>query len=1025
MSTRRDWSSISALFIQRPIATSLLTLAIALAGMLGFVLLPVAPLPQVDYPTIVVAANLPGASPENMASAVATPLERALGRIAGVTEMTSNSGTGYTRITLQFDLSRGIDGAARDVQAAINAARALLPTGMPGNPTYRKVNPADAPVLILALTSPLHSRGQMFDAASTLLAQTISQVKGVGQVDVGGSSLPAVRVTVNPQALNTLGLGVEDVRTAIASANANRPQGIVENASQRWQLGASDQALDAAALAPTVVRWQNGAAVRLRDVAEVRDSVQDVRNAGFVNGEPAVVLLIRRQPAANVIEMVDLVRAQLPALEAALPPGMQLRVVTDATRTIRASVTEVERSLVISVGLVVMVVLLFLRSGAATLVPAVAVPVSLLGALAVMKLCGLSINNLSLMALTVATGFVVDDAVVVLENIARHIERGMKPFEAALQGAREVGFTVVSMSVSLVAVFIPILFMGGIVGRLFQEFALTLSVAIAVSLVVSLTTTPMMAARLLKARPVDAPLLPEPGSAGDVWWRRGYARSLGWTLRHPLFTGLLLVATIALNVWLYVIVPKGFLPQQDNGRLVGGLSADETVSFEVLQAKLKTLMGLVQADPAVANVVGFTSTGQRSSANVFVDLKPLAQRDAGAEEIITRLRRKLAHVPGASLYLQAAQDIRVGGRSANAQYQYTLQATELATLREWEPRIRKALSRLPELADVNTDVQNGSPQVSIDVDREAAARLGVNVKQLDNTLNDLYGQRQVSTIFKPLNQYKVVLEAGPDFTQGPASLSQVYLSTATGGQVPLSAFARWRATLAPSSVNHQSQFAASTISFNLPEGMALSAAQLAVNQAIERLNMPSGIYGSFQGTAKAFQAATSNQPLLVLAAIVAVYIVLGMLYESLVHPITILSTLPSAGVGALLALMAMDTDFSLIAFIGVILLVGIVKKNAIMMIDFALDAQRTLGLDAREAIHRAAVLRLRPILMTTLAAMLGALPLVISRGEGAELRQPLGIAIVGGLLLSQVLTLYTTPVVFLGLERLRARVMGR
>jgi multidrug efflux pump len=550
-------------------------------------------------------------------------------------------------------------------------------------------------------------------------------------------------------------------------------------------------------------------------------------------------------------------------------------------------------------------------------------------------------------------------------------------------------------------------------------------VAIAVSLVVSLTTTPMMAARLLKARPVDAPLLPEPGSAGDVWWRRGYARSLGWTLRHPLFTGLLLVATIALNVWLYVIVPKGFLPQQDNGRLVGGLSADETVSFEVLQAKLKTLMGLVQADPAVANVVGFTSTGQRSSANVFVDLKPLAQRDAGAEEIITRLRRKLAHVPGASLYLQAAQDIRVGGRSANAQYQYTLQATELATLREWEPRIRKALSKLPELADVNTDVQNGSPQVSIDVDREAAARLGVNVKQLDNTLNDLYGQRQVSTIFKPLNQYKVVLEAGPDFTQGPASLSQVYLSTATGGQVPLSAFARWRATLAPSSVNHQSQFAASTISFNLPEGMALSAAQLAVNQAIERLNMPSGIYGSFQGTAKAFQAATSNQPLLVLAAIVAVYIVLGMLYESLVHPITILSTLPSAGVGALLALMAMDTDFSLIAFIGVILLVGIVKKNAIMMIDFALDAQRTLGLDAREAIHRAAVLRLRPILMTTLAAMLGALPLVISRGEGAELRQPLGIAIVGGLLLSQVLTLYTTPVVFLGLERLRARVMGR
>jgi multidrug efflux pump len=1017
-------SSLSALFIHRPIATTLLTLAIALAGVLGFALLPVAPLPQVDYPTIQVSANLPGANPETMASSVATPLERALGRIAGVTEMTSYSGTGYTRITLQFDLDRSIDGAARSVQAAINASRALLPTGMPGNPTYRKVNPADSPVMILALTSPTHSRGQMYDAASTFLAQTISQVKGVGQVDVGGSSLPAVRVTVNPQALNTLGLGVEDVRTAITAANANRPQGIVENERQRWQLGATDQTLTAAELAPTIVRWQNGSAVRLSDVATVRDSVQDVRNAGFVNGEPAVVVLIRRQPAANVIETVDTVRAQLPMLEASLPPGMQLRVVTDATRTIRASLTEVEHSLVISVALVVMVVMLFLRKAWAALVPAVAVPVSLLGALAVMKLCGLSINNLSLMALTVATGFVVDDAVVVLENIARHVERGMKPFEAALKGAREVGFTVVSMSLSLVAVFIPILFMGGIVGRLFQEFALTLSVAIAVSLLVSLTTTPMMAARLLKAPKAGVPPPPEPGSPADVWWRRGYARSLGWTLRHPWFTGTLLLATIALNVWLYVIVPKGFLPQQDNGRLTGGLAADETVSFEALQGKLKTMMALVQADPAVAHVVGFTSTGQRSSANVFIDLKPLAERDAKAEEIISRLRKKLSKVPGAALYLQAQQDIRVGGRSANAQYQYTLQAGELGLLREWEPRIRKVLSKLPELTDVNTDVSAGSPQVSIEFNREAAARLGVNVRQLDNTLNDLYGQRQVSTLFKPLNQYKVVLEAGPDFTRGPASLDQVFLSSSTGAQVPLSAIARWRATLAPSSVNHQGQFAATTISFNLPEGVALSEARAAATQAIEGLNMPTGLYGSFQGTAKAFEAATSNQPMLVLAAIVAVYIVLGMLYESLVHPITILSTLPSAGVGALLALMAMETDFSLIAFIGVILLVGIVKKNAIMMIDFALEARRTLGLDAREAIHRAAVLRLRPILMTSVAAMLGALPLVIGGGEGAELRQPLGIAIVGGLLLSQVLTLYTTPVVFLGLERLRERVAG-
>jgi multidrug efflux pump len=1022
MKAVRGGASISALFIDRPVATTLLALAIALAGILGFVLLPVAPLPQVDYPTIVVAANLPGASPETMASSVATPLERALGRIAGITEMTSNSGQGYTRITLQFELSREIDGAARDVQAAINAARSLLPTGLPGNPTYRKVNPGDSPVLILALTSPRHNRGQMFDAATTLLAPAISQVKGVGQVDVGGSSLPAVRVTLKPQALNTLGLGAEDVRTAISAANANRPQGLVEDARQRWQVGASDQTVNAAALAPTIIRWQQGAAVRLSDVAEVRDSVQDVRNAGYANGEPAVVVVVRRQPGANVIETNDSVRAMLPELEASIPQGMKLKVVLDSTRTIRSSLLEVERTLLISVSLVIMVVLVFLRSWAAALIPAVVVPVSLLGALAIMKLAGLSINNLSLMALTVATGFVVDDAVVVLENIARHIERGLKPFDAALQGAREVGFTVVSMSISLVAVFIPILFMGGIVGRLFQEFALTLSVAIAVSLVISLTATPMMAARLLKAPQEGAPAQPEPGAPGDVAWRRGYARSLAWTLRHPWFTGVLLLATIVLNVYLYVIVPKGFLPQQDNGRLTGGLSADETVSFEALQGKLRTMMALVQQDPAVANVVGFTNSGQRNGANVFVDLKPLAERDATAEQIITRLRRQLGKVPGASLYLQAAQDIRVGGRSANAQYQYTLQATELASLRTWEPRIRKALSTLPELTDVNTDVQDGSPQVSIDIDRDAAARLGVNVKQLDNTLNDLFGQRQVATIFKPLNQYKIVIEASPEFTRGPTSLSQVYLSAAGGVQVPLSAIARWRSTLAPLSVNHQSQFAASTISFNLPEGMALSQAQGAVSQAIEQLQLPASVHGSFQGTAKAFQAATDNQPVLVLAAIVAVYIVLGMLYESLVHPITILSTLPSAGVGALLALMATGTDFSLIAFIGVILLVGIVKKNAILMIDFALDAQRRLGLDAREAIHRAAVLRLRPILMTTVAALLGALPLALGQGEGAELRRPLGIAIVGGLLLCQILTLYTTPVVFLGLDRLRARL---
>lgn len=1015
-------ASLSALFIGRPVATVLLTLAIALAGLLGWRLLPVAAMPQVDSPTIVVSASLPGANPETMASSVATPLERSLGRIAGLTEMTSTSNTGSTRITLQFDLDRDIDSAAREVQAAINAARSLLPTGLPGNPTYRKVNPGDAPIMIVAMTSPRHSRAQMFDAASTILAQRLSQVKGVGQVDVGGASLPAVRVTVNPQALAAMGLGVEDVRTALTAANARRPQGMVEDGQRSWQLGASDQAPDAATLAPTVVRWRGGSAVRLSDVAEVRDSVQDVRSAGYANGEPAVVLTIRRQPGANVIETVDEIRRLLPMMEASVPADMQLQVVMDATRSIRASLEEVQRALAISVALVIMVVLLFLRHRAATLVPAVAVPVSLLGALAVMALAGLSLNNLSLMALTVATGFVVDDAVVVLENIARHVERGLQPMAAALLGAREVGFTVVSMSLSLLAVFIPILFMGGLVGRLFQEFAMTLGVAVAVSLVVSLTTTPMMAARLLKARPAAQPTAPEPGSAQDGRVRRAYARSLGWALRHPALVGVLLAGTVGLTVWLYLTIPKGFLPRQDNGRLMGGLVADQTVSFEALQSKLQQAMRIVQADPAVAHVVGFTSSGQRNSANVFIDLLPLRERDADAEALITRLRAELARVPGARLYLWAPQDVRVGGRSANASYQYTLQSTDLALLRQWEPTVRKTLASVPELVDVNTDVADGSPQVSLVVDREAAARLGVNFRHLDNTLYSLFGQRQVATIYQPLNQYKVVLEAPPSFTSGPASLSQVYLSSASGVQVPLSALARWVPTTAAMSVNRQGSFAASTVAFNLPEGVALSTAQQAAEAALAKLNLPAELHGGFQGTARAQQAATDSQPLLILAAIIAIYIVLGVLYESLLHPLTILSTLPSASVGALLALMATKTEFSLVAFIGVVLLVGIVMKNAIMMIDVALAVQRTERLPPREAIHKAAVLRLRPILMTSCAAILGALPLVLGGGEGAELRRPLGIAIVGGLLLSQLLTLYTTPVVFLGLERLKARL---
>jgi multidrug efflux pump len=1016
--------NISAPFIARPVATTLLTLGVLLAGILGFQLLPIASLPQVDFPTISVSASLPGASPDTMAATVATPLERALGTIAGVNEITSRSSLGSANITLQFDLNRDINGAARDVQAAINAARSLLPTGMPSNPTYRKVNPADSPIMILSLTSATLTRGQMYDAASTVLAQRLSQVRGVGQVNVGGGALPAVRVELNPDKLASAGIALDNVRQALTATNANRPKGSVEQDGRYWQVGANDQARTAAEYAPIILSYRDGAAVRLRDVAEVSDSVQDVRNYGLANGRPAILLFILKEPGANVIETVGHVREVLPRLQASIPSAIELNVISDRTPTIRASLREVERAMAISIGLVILVVLLFLRSWRATLLPSVAVPVSLAGTVGVMYLCGYSLDNLSAMALTVATGFVVDDAIVVAENISRHIERGLSPMEAALKGAREIGFTVVSISLSLIAVFIPILLMGGIVGRLFREFAVVLSCAILVSMVVSLTTTPMMASRLLKPHAKA-----HAENQRKVHWLdrigskllRLYRRSLIWTLRHQGVTMLALLGVVALNVHLYASIPKSFFPQQDTGFVVGNVQADQGSSFQSMQQRLDRFMGIVKADPAVANVVGNTGGNQTNTANFFVMLKPRDQRDVSADALVARLRGKLAHEPGANLFLVPAQDIRIGGRQANAQYQYTLQADEIDVLRTWGPLVRNALSQIPELTDVNADQQDKGLQTSLIVDREAAARLGVSVSAMDTTLNDAFGQRQVGVIYNPLNQYRVVMELAPEFLQSPQTLHRLYVTSKSGEQVPLDAFTRVETTNSPLSVNHQGGAPSTTISFNLPLGVSLSQATDAINAAMARLGVPVSVRGSFQGTANAFQQSLSSQPMLILAAIVAIYLVLGILYESLVHPVTILSTLPSAGVGALLALMLFNTDFSIIALIGVILLIGIVKKNAIMMIDFAIAQQRDKPVTAVQAIYRAACLRVRPILMTTVAAMFGAVPLAIGHGDGAELRQPLGIAIVGGLILSQLLTLYTTPVVFVLMDRLSTR----
>jgi multidrug efflux pump len=1031
--------SLSTPFIVRPVATTLLTAAIALAGILGYANLPVAPLPQMDFPTISVQASLPGASPDTMAATVATPLERSLGMIAGVSEMTSASSLGQTRITLQFDLSRDIDGAARDVQAAINAARPLLPSGLPSNPTYHKANPSDAPIMILSLTSDALTRGQMYDAASTVLAQRISQVRGVGQVDVSGSALPAVRVELNIAALNRAGISLETVRTAIAATNANRPKGMIDDADRTWEVGANDQARLAAEYQPLVIAYRNGAPVRLADVADVQDSVADVRNLALANGKPAILIFVRRQPGANIIGTVERVKELLPILRASIPAAINLEVTMERTPTIRASLHETERSLLIAVALVIFVVFLFLRDARAALIPAVAVPVSLIGTFAVMYLCGFSLNNLTLMALTISTGFVVDDAIVVLENIARHIEKGMSPFRATLRGARQIGFTVLSMSLSLIAVFLPILAMSGLIGRMFREFAVTLSVAILISLVVSLTTTPMMCARLLR-REHDSParrpsaIRRAIGKLTAPFWAlvswigttasNGYARSLVVALRHPVVTLIVLLITIVANIVLFIQIPKGFFPTQETGLLIGGIQADQSISFQAMSKKLTQFLEIIRTDPAVQAANGFTGGGNTNGGFVFVVLKPIAQTHATSDQVITRLRGKLGQVPGASLFLQPAQDLRVGGRSSNALYQYTLQDGDVDELREWEPKIRAALSQLPQLTDVNTDAQDKGLRTNLQIDRNTVDRLNLNMNLVDSTLNDAFGQRQVSTIYEPLNQYHVVMEAAPSYDQQPASLNDVYMISPSGSQVPLNTLATWGLANTPLAVNHQGLSAASTISFNLPPGVSLGQATIAINGAMARIGVPVSLQGGFQGSAKVFLDSLANEPLLIAAALITIYIVLGILYESLLHPWTILSTLPSAGVGAVLALQARHTEFTIIALIGVILLIGIVKKNAIMMIDVAIETSRRETIEAREAIRRACLLRFRPIMMTTLAAMFGALPLVLVSGEGAQLRQPLGISIVGGLILSQLLTLYTTPVVYLVLDCLRSRYVA-
>jgi len=1021
--------SVSTPFIRRPVATTLLTIGLLLAGALAYTQLPVSPLPKVDYPVISVGAGLPGASPETMASAVATPLERQFGRIAGVNQMTSVSSTGSTSVTLQFDLNRNIDAAARDVQAAINAARGQLPSNLPNNPTYRKVNPADAPILILALTSDTLPTPRVYDVGDSILAQKLAQVEGVGQVFVGGSAPPAVRIEANPLQLNALGIGLDRVRNAVAASNVNRPKGTLQSQDQNWTITANDQLRTARQYRPIIVAYSKaGAPVRLGDVADVQDSLQDVRNAGYFNGKRSVLIIIFRQPGANIIATVDRVRALLPQLQASVPPAVKIDVALDRTTTIRASLADVQHTLVIAVCLVVMVVFLFLRNVRATFIPGIAVPLALVGTFGVMYLLDYSIDNLSLMALTISTGFVVDDAIVVIENIMRHIEAGIKPYEAALLGAQEIGFTVVSISISLVAVFIPILLMGGLVGRLFREFAVTISAAIAVSMVVSLTTTPMMCAKLLK------PVREESRGALFRWSERffdlingAYRVSLRWVLGHKAAALAATLLIMALNVFLYIVVPKGFFPQQDTGRMFGSVQAQQDISFDALNQKVQQYAAIVKGDPAVETTVAFAGGGMNSAngGRMFVVLKPLAERKVPTDQVINRLRPKLARVPGASLFMQTVQELNVGGRMAAAQFQYTLQGEDLAQLNEWAPKLLSSMRLLPQLRDVNTDQQIKGLEQDVIVDRDTAARLGITSMQIDSALYDAFGQRQISTIFQPLNQYHVVLEADPAYRNTPDSLKNIYVRSNKGQPVPLASFVHFGPSNTSLAVNHQGQFPAITISFNLAPGVSLGQATSAIENAERQMGFPGTIHGSFQGTAAVFQESLKNEPYLILAALIAVYLVLGILYESYIHPVTILSTLPSAGLGALLALLITGIDLNVIALIGIFLLIGIVKKNAIMMIDFALEAERKHGKSSEESIFEAALLRFRPITMTTMAALLGATPLAFGTGVGSEMRRPLGVAIVGGLILSQMVTLFTTPVIYLYMDRVAIWWKGR